>query len=106
MITGWLAVLLLVPSAAWAGSRDYDSNHYGSRSGHANQNYGHSKHKHHGKRRGHEKHRVGYYCRPCNHYFSARNALYDHVAYRHRGPSQRLQVSVSFGEFGWIFFGS
>jgi hypothetical protein len=117
---GFAAALLLAPSAAWAGSghRDYDRNrtssHYESR--HADARHHHASHKRHhrafhknhhrGKRRGHAKHYVGYYCRPCDHYFDARDGFYDHVEYRHRVPSRHLEVSVSLGEFGWIFFGS
>jgi len=114
-IIGFLALLLLAPSAAWAGSRDdYDRttghhwSHFGdARHQHASLNHKHHgayKHKHPGKRRGHHKH-VDFYCRPCDRYFSARNGLYDHVAYRHRVPSRYLELAVSFGEFGWIFFG-
>ena len=124
---GFAAALLLAPSAAWAGSghNDYDrhrtSNRYESRQADAHHYHAshkrnhHASHKRHhrashknhkrGKRRGHEKQYVGYYCRPCDHYFSARDGLYDHVAYRHRVPSRHLEVAVSFGEFGWIFFG-
>jgi hypothetical protein len=115
----FLALLLFAPSAAWAGSRHDDyhrhrtSSHYRSQSDHArHQHASHKrhhksfrKHKHHGKRRGHQKHHVDYYCRPCDRYFSARGGLYDHVNYRHRVPSQYLEFAVSFGEFGWIFFG-
>jgi hypothetical protein len=116
---GFAATLLLAPSAAWAGSghNDYDrhrtSSYYEAR--HADARHHHASHKRHhhashkghqrGKRRGHEKQYVGYYCRPCDHYFSARDELYGHVAYRHRVPSRHLEVAVSFGEFGWIFFG-
>jgi hypothetical protein len=127
MTIGFAATLLFAPSAAWAGSGNYDydrhrtSDHYESRHAdarhhHASHNRHHSiSHKRHqrashkghqrGKRRGHEKQSVGYYCRPCDHYFSARDELYGHVAYRHRVPSRHLEVGVSFGEFGWIFFG-
>jgi len=124
---GFAATLLFAPSAAWAGSghNDYDrhrtSSHYESR--HTDARHHHASHKRHhhashkrhhraihknhwrGKRRGHEKHYVGYYCRPCDQYFDARDGLYDHVAYRHRVPSRHLEVAVSLGEFGWIFFG-
>jgi hypothetical protein len=135
MTIGFAAALLLAPSAAWAGSghNDYDrhrtSRHYESR--HADAHHYHASHKRHhhashkrhhraihkghdrgfhkghhrGKRRGHAKHYAGYYCRPCDHYFDARDELYGHVAYRHRVPSRHLEVAVSFGEFGWIFFG-
>lgn len=112
VVTGMFAMLLLAPSAAWAGSRDCDSgryrtsNHYRSQSGHVHRQHASYKHKHHGKRRGHQKHHVDYYCRACNHYFGARDELYDHVVYRHRVPSRDLEVAISFGEFGWIFFGS
>jgi hypothetical protein len=112
MIIGSAAMLLFAPSAAWAGSghHDYDrhrtTSRYDSHSAHARGHHASHKRKgHRGKRRGHEKHHVGYYCRPCNHYFSARNELYDHVAYRHRVPFRHLEVAVSFGGFGWIFFG-
>ena len=124
---GFAATLLFAPSAAWAGSghNDYDrhrtSSYYEAR--HTEARHHHASHKRHhhashkghhrasykghqrGKRRGHEKQSVGYYCRPCDHYFSARDELYGHVAYRHRVPSRHLEVAVSFGEFGWIFFG-
>jgi hypothetical protein len=116
---GFAATLLFAPSAAWAGSghNDYDrhrtSSYYEARHTDARHQYDshkrhhHASHKSHqrGKRRGHEKQFVGYYCRPCDHYFSARDELYGHVAYRHRVPSRHLEVGVSFGEFGWIFFG-
>lgn len=132
---GFAAALLLAPSATWAGSghRDYDrhrnSSHYESRHADARHHHAsdkrhhHASHKRHqhashkrnhrafhknhhrGKRRGHEKHYVGYYCRPCDHYFDARDGFYDHVAYRHRVPYRNLEVSVSLGEYGWIFFG-
>jgi hypothetical protein len=116
---GFAATLLFAPSAAWAGSghNDYDrhstSSYYEARHTDARQHHAshkrqhHASHKrhHHGKRRGHEKQFVGYYCRPCDHYFSARDELYGHVAYRHRVPSRHLEVAVSFGELGWIFFG-
>ena len=126
-IVAFLALLLFAPSAAWAGSRhgDYDrhrtSGQYWYRSEdarhwhashecrhHASDGRHHGafhKHKHHGKRRGHQKHYVDYYCRPCDRYFSARSGLYDHVNARHRVPYRRLELAVSFGEFGWIFFG-
>ena len=118
-IVAFLAVLLFAPSAAWAGSRhdDYDRHrthsHYGFRSddarhSHASHKRCHKafhKHKNHGKRRGHQKHYVDYYCRPCDRYFSARGGLYDHVNERHRVPYRQLEIAVSFGEFGWIFFG-
>jgi len=124
---GFAAALLLAPSAAWAGSgyNDYDRHRTSSRyeSRHADAHHYDASHKRNhqashkrnhrashkrhprGKLRGYEKHHVGYYCRPCDHYFSARDGLYDHVAYRHRVPSRHLEVAVSFGEFGWIFFG-
>jgi len=111
MITGSLAMLLLAPSAAWAGSRDYNSdhrhasNHYRAQFDPSYRHDASCKHKHHGKGRGHQKHHVDYYCRACNHYFGARAKFYDHVAYRHRVPYQNLEVAVSFGEFGWIFVG-
>ncbi len=65
----------------------------------------HKRHRQHGKRRGYEKYHVGYYCGPCNHYFSARDELYDHVAHHHHVPYGHLSLAVSFGGFGWIFFG-
>ncbi len=118
-IVAFLALLLFAPSVAWAGSRhdDYDrhrtSGHYWSRSddarhlhaSHGRQHAAFHKHKHRGKRRGHHKHYVDYYCRPCDRYFSARGGLYDHVNARHRVPYRQLEIAVSFGEFGWIFFG-
>jgi hypothetical protein len=127
MTIGFAATLLLAPSAAWAGSKnsDYDR-HRSSRyheSDYADARHHNASHKRHhrvshkrhhrashkghqyGKRRGHVEQTVGYYCRPCDHYFSARDELYGHVAYRHRVPSRNLEVGVSFGEFGWIFFG-
>ncbi len=126
-IIAFLAMLLFAPSAVWAGSRDYDyDRHRTSDNGWSQSDdarHWHASHKRHhqashkrhqrafhknhqrGKRRGHEKQYVGYYCRPCDHYFSARDGLYDHVAYRHRVPSRHLEVAVSLGEFGWIFFG-
>jgi hypothetical protein len=110
MIIGFAAMLLSASSAAWADSahNDYDRHwNYGqvqSQSAHDHHVFQKRYHQH-GKRRGHEKHHVGYYCRPCNHYFSARDELYDHVAYRHRVPFRHLSVAVSFGAFGWIFFG-
>jgi len=117
-IIGSAAMLLLSPSAAWAGSGDYDygrhrtSDYDNFHSGHArghqvfHQRHHYASHKRqHGKRRGHAKHHVGYYCRPCDRYFSARAKLYDHVAYRHDVPFRHLSIAVSFGPFGWIFFG-
>jgi hypothetical protein len=112
MIIGSAAMLLFAPSAAWAGSGDYDHDrhrnrgHYKAHSSHArNHHASHERQHHRGKWRGHKKHHVGYYCKPCNHYFSARDELYDHVAYRHHVPFRHLTVAVSFGAFGWIFFG-
>ncbi len=111
-ITGLLGMLLLAPSAAWAGPRDYDSAHrhdsdcYGSRVEYAHRHHVSHAHKNRGRALGHHKHRVAYFCRACNHYFGARAALYDHVVYRHRVPPQNLAISIRFGEFGWIFFGS
>jgi hypothetical protein len=115
---GSAVMLLLAPSAAWAGSGHNDYDRYRthgryesySNNGHhvshkRHQHVFHKRQHHRGKRRGHEKHHVGYYCRPCNHYFSARDELYDHVAYRHRVPFRQLSLAVSFGAFGWIFFG-
>jgi hypothetical protein len=124
---GFAATLLFAPSAAWAGSGHYDHDrhrtsshnewrHDDARHHHASHKRHHGKsHKrhqrashrghYHGKRRGHEKQYVDYYCRPCDRYFSAQDGLYDHVAYRHRVPSRNLEVAISFGEFGWIFFG-
>ncbi len=123
---GSAAMLLFAPSAAWAGSghRDYDRyrthGQYQSHSEHRhhishkryhhvshrrNHHFSHKRHHQHGKRRGYETQHVGYYCRPCNHYFSARDELYDHVAHQHHVPFRDLSVAVSFGAFGWIFFG-
>ena len=126
IIIGSAAMLLFAPSAAWAGSghRDYDRHrtngeyrshsaqfHHASDKRHrhaSHKRHRHASHKRHhqrGKRRGHQKHHVDYYCRSCDRYFDARAALYDHVAYRHRVPDRHLGIAVSFGEFGWIFFG-
>ncbi len=112
IIIGSAAMLLFAPSAAWAGSghHDYDRHrtysHYNSHSTHADQHHAsHQRHHQRGKWRGHEKHHVGYYCRSCNHYFSARGELYHHVSYRHHVPFRHLAAAVSFGAFGWIFFG-
>ena len=112
IIIGSAAMLLFAPSAAWAGSghHDYDRHrtygHYESHSSYAFQHHAsHERHHYRGKRRGHQKHHVGYYCRPCNHYFSARSELYDHVSYRHHVPFRHLTAAISFGAFGWIFFG-
>ena len=118
IIIGSAAILLFAPSAAWAGSghHDYDrhrthgqyKSHFAHlhHTSHKRHHYvSHKRHHQRGKRRGHEKHHVGYYCRPCNNYFSARDELYDHVAYRHHVPFRHLTVAVSFGAFGWIFFG-
>jgi hypothetical protein len=78
-------------------------NHHASykRNHHASHKRNHQR----GKRHGYETQPFGYYCEPCNHYFSARDELYDHVAYRHDVPFRQLSVAVSFGAFGWIFFG-
>ncbi len=118
IIVGSAAILLLAPSAAWAGSSHHDYDRHRSHDWyqthseyrhHASQNRNHhaSYNKHHrrGKRHGHETQHFGYYCKPCNHYFSARDELYDHVAYRHDVPYRHLSLAVSFGAFGWIFFG-
>jgi hypothetical protein len=124
---GFAATLLFAPSVAWAGSGNHDynrqrtSSHYewyesDARDQHASHKRHHRKaHKRHhrashknydrGKRRGHHKQHVDYYCRECDRYFDARDGLYDHVAYRHRVPYRNLEVAISFGEFGWIFFG-
>ena len=127
-IISFLAMLLFAPSAAWAGSRDYDYDRHRSSDRHWSQSddarHWHASHKrhhhdcekrhhkafrkhwkHHGKRRGHHKHYVDYYCRPCDRYFDARIGLYDHVNARHRVPYRKLEVAVDFGEFGWIYFG-
>ncbi len=114
IIIGSAAILLFAPSAAWAGSghRDYDRNRTHSQhqsqfaySHHVSHERDHHvSHKRH-RQRGYEQHHIGYYCRPCNHYFSARDELYDHVAYQHRVPYRHLSLAVSFGTFGWIFFG-
>jgi hypothetical protein len=118
IIIGSAAMLLFSPSAAWAGSGhdDYDRHRaHGQYESHSAQFHHASHKKHHrvshkrshqpGKRRGHQKHHVGYYCRSCDRHFDARVGLYDHVAYRHRVPYRNLEIAVSFGEFGWIFFG-
>jgi hypothetical protein len=126
IIVGSAAILLLSPSAAWADPRHHDYDRHRSHDGyqthseyrhHASYNRNHhSSHKRNrhashkrnhrpGKRRGHETQQFGYYCKPCNHYFSARDELYDHVAYRHDVPFRHLSVAVSFGALGWIFFG-
>ena len=124
IIIGSAAILLFAPSAAWAGSGhdDYDrhrsNDHYWSHSvydrgtSHNHHQASHNRHHHKfkkrhplGKLRGYEKRHVDYYCRPCNRYFRARVGLRDHVAYRHRVPYRNLEVALSFGEFGWIFFG-
>ena len=120
MIIGSAAMLLLAPSAAWAGSGQHGCNrhrttsYYDSHFSHARgQHVSHKRHHrashkrqhHRGKRRGHERRHVGYYCKSCNHDFSARDQLYDHVAYRHDVPFRHLEVAVSFDGFGLIFFG-
>ncbi len=120
MIIGSAAMLLFAPSAAWAGSGHHDNDRhrttsrYDSHSAHARGHHASHKRAHHAsykrqahreKRRGHERHHVGYYCRPCNHTFSGRSELYDHVAYRHQVPFRHLEVAVSFGGFSWIFLG-
>ena len=118
IFVGSAAILLFAPSAAWAGSGhdDYDRyrthGQYESHSAHhrhashkRNHRASYKRHHQQGKRRGYEKHHAGYYCRPCDHYFGARNELYDHVAYQHRVPFRQLSIAVSFGSFGWIFFG-
>jgi hypothetical protein len=123
---GSAAMLMFAPSAAWAGSGDHDYDRYrthGQYQSHTehrhhishkryhhvshrrNHHSSHKRHYQHGKRRGYETQYVGYYCRPCNHYFSARDELYDHVAHQHHVPFRDLSVAVSFGAFGWIFFG-
>jgi len=117
-IIGSAAMLLFAPSAAWAGSGHHDCDrhrthaeyrshsaqfHHASHKRH--HKVSHKRHHQYGKRRGHHEQHVDYYCKSCDRYFDARAALYDHVAYRHRVPSQHLGIAVSFGEFGWIFFG-
>ena len=125
-LIGSAAALLFAPSAAWAGSghHDYDRDRthgqyqshseYGHHVSHKRNHHGvyrrdhrvsHKRHHQHGKRRGYETQHAGYYCRPCNHYFSARDALYDHVAHHHHVPFGHLSLAVSFGPFGWIFSG-
>jgi hypothetical protein len=118
IVIGSAAMLLFAPSAAWAdsGHNDYDRDRthgwYQSHSAHRH-HASHKRNKHafqkrhhkHGKRRGYDERYVGYYCQPCDHYFSARDELYDHVAYQHRVPYRQLSLAVSFGAFGWIFFG-
>jgi hypothetical protein len=126
IIMGSAAILLFVPITAWAGSGDHDYDRYrtyndyrwqGGDSGHRHashkrhhrashkRNHPRGKRRGYEKQRGYEKHAVGYYCEPCNHYFSARDELYDHVAYPHDVPFRQLSLAVSFGAFGWIFFG-
>jgi hypothetical protein len=126
IIVGSAALLLLAPSAAWAdpNHRDYDRHRshdgyqthseYRHHASHKRNHHASSKRNHHasykrnhqrGKRHGYETQPFGYYCEPCNHYFSARDELYDHVAYRHDVPFRHLSVAVSFGAFGWIFSG-
>ena len=118
IIIGSAAMLLFAPSAAWAGSghRDYDRHRTNGEYRSHSAQFQHASHKRHhkvshkrhhkyGKRRGHHEHQADYYCRSCDRYFSARAGLYEHVAYRHRVPDRHLGVAVSFGEFGWIFFG-
>ena len=114
-----LSMLLFAPSAAWAGSRDYDhhrdrnSGQHWSDSGHARHlhashrrhHHAHRKHKQRGKRRGHHKHHADYYCGICDRYFHARGGLYDHVANRHRIPARYLELAIRFDDFGWFFFG-
>lgn len=110
IMIGSAAILLFAPSAARAGSGHHDYNRdrsYGQYQSYSTHHHYASHKRHHprGKRRGYEKQHVGYYCRPCNRYFSARDGLYDHVAYQHRVPFRHLSVAVSFGAFGWIFSG-
>jgi hypothetical protein len=109
---GFLAMLLMAPSAAWASSRRDDSaRHRGFDSNRPRVEHAHGhpvfyESKSRGRGRGHRKHPVAYFCSACNHTFGARSELYDHAAYRHGVPSQNLGISIRFGEFGWIFFGS
>ncbi len=111
LIIGSAAMLLLAPSAAWAGSGHYNhdrhrtGSHYESHFDQARDHHAFRERQHHrGKWRGHEKHPVGYYCRSCNHDFSARDAFYAHVAYRHHVPFRHLAATVRFGAFSWTFF--
>ena len=109
---GFLAILLLAPTAAWAGSRRDDSGrHRGFDSNRSQVEHAHGhpvfyESKSHGRGRGHQKHHVAYFCSACNHTFGARSELYHHVTYRHGVPSPNLGISIRFGELGWIFFGS
>jgi len=106
IILGFAAMFSFGAGAAWA---DHDHYNRGRVAPWWNAAYhDHAFHAHDqrpGKRLGHHKHQARYYCRPCNHYFTARADLYDHVAHRHRVPLRRLSLAVSFGPFGWIFFG-
>jgi len=110
IIIGFAAMMMFGPGAAWADSAHDDYNrqrdlHQWYSAYHYDAFHDHGKQR--GKRLGHHKHKhhVRYYCRPCNHFFGARVELYDHVARRHRVPLRRLSLAVSFGAFGWIFFG-
>ena len=59
----------------------------------------------HGKWRAHDHHQVGHYCRPCDRYFRARDAFYDHVRHRHEVPYRQFSFALSVGAFGLIFSG-
>jgi hypothetical protein len=124
---GFATALMFAPTAAWAGSAKHDHDAYrayGAYDSHPSEaRHRHAAHKRyeriddrryqralrkmhkHGRRLGHEKNYVGFYCEPCNRAFSARRGLYDHVGYRHQVPFRDLSLAISFGSFGWIFFG-
>ncbi len=122
LIIGSAAMLLVVPSAAWAGSghghgdRHRDCNQRGSYFAHAGNHHGSNgnyhasngnnhKHHNHGKSKRQRKHDVDFYCGPCHRHFSARDELYVHVELQHHVPFRHLSGAISFSVFGWIFLG-
>ena len=122
-------MLLVAPSVAWAGSAHHGdsrhghrgkhasaaSHHHASHKGHRGHDYRHAQrnrhhgqrglHRGHGYRHGYRQHNDRYYCKPCGHYFGARDALYGHVAGHHGVPFWQLSYAVANHAFGLIFYG-
>ena len=133
VMIGWIAIALVVPTGAWAGSDSY--RHSWNRSWDQDDHRGHDRYRHHDDRRGSSKHHydrhtdrhhynrhdssrhhrdyysgyghhaLRYFCHPCNHYFSSQTALYHHVGGHHHVPFWRLAHAIAVTTIGLIFYG-
>jgi len=118
-IIGSAAMLLVIPSGAWAGSAHHGKCRHGHRGAHfstAGHHYGvHKGHRGYGRHRGHwgygnrhgyrNRHHDRYYCEPCGRYFGVRDALYGHVSDYHGVPSWQLSFAIANHAFGLTFYG-